>query len=117
MALKITTIGDGAMATVCSQILASKSTGAAPVEVVMWGRDAGRLAEMEAARENKRYLPGLKLAENLRFEADGGKAFAGAAFILCAVPTQYIRATLTGLKGHISPDVPVISVAKGIEIG
>jgi glycerol-3-phosphate dehydrogenase (NAD(P)+) len=117
MTLKITTIGDGAMATVCSQILASKSTDAARVEVVVWGRDAARLAEMGAARENKRYLPGLKLAENLRFEADGGKAFGGAAFILCAVPTQYMRGVLTGLKKHISADVPVVSVAKGIEIG
>src|SRR5271155_3505386 len=98
MTLKITTIGDGAMATVCSQILAGKSTAAAPVEVVVWGRDAGRLAEMDAARENKRYLPGFKLAENVRFEADGGKAFGGiggeVAFILCAVPVQYMRGVL-----------------------
>ena len=115
--MKITTIGDGAMATVCSQILASKTAASAPVEVVMWGRDGARLKEWDAARENKRYLPGVRLAENLKLEGDGRTAFAGASYVVCAVPTQYIRGTLTGLKPHISPDVPVISVSKGIEMG
>ncbi|HUO10753.1 MAG TPA: NAD(P)H-dependent glycerol-3-phosphate dehydrogenase [Phycisphaerae bacterium] len=116
MPLKITTIGDGAMATVCSQILAGKHSASAPVEVVIWGRDAARLKEWDTARENKRYLPGIKLAPYLKFDGDPATAFANASYILCAVPTQYIRTTLTALKPHISPDIPVISVSKGIEI-
>ncbi|HEY4330850.1 MAG TPA: NAD(P)H-dependent glycerol-3-phosphate dehydrogenase [Phycisphaerae bacterium] len=113
--LIITTIGDGAMATVCSEVLAGKSSGGQPVEVRVWGRDAGRLAVMDAARENARYLPGVKLSDGVRFIGDDEAAFAGAQLILCAVPTQYIRASLSRVREHIPAGVPVVTVAKGIE--
>lgn len=60
------------------------------------------------------------MAGALRFEADDGRAFAGLTeedLILCAVPTQYIRGALTRLARHVPAGVPVVSVAKGIEIG
>ena len=115
MALRITTIGDGAMATVCCQILAGKHAGGA-IEVTMWGREGARLAQMAARRENERYLPGVTLNEAIRFEPDNVRAFDGAELLVCAVPTQFIRAVLGRLKPHIAPGVPVVSVSKGIEI-
>jgi len=121
--LPISVIGDGAMATVCAQILAGKAdpagagtTATIPIDVRVWGRDPARLAAFQAARENTRYLPGVRLHDNLRFEPDAKKVFANAALIVCAIPTQYIRATLQKLKPHMPPEVPVLSVAKGIEI-
>jgi glycerol-3-phosphate dehydrogenase (NAD(P)+) len=111
--LHIATIGDGSMATVCSLIAAGK----AGVRVRAWGRDAGRIAEFNAAGENRRYLAGVKLPGNLAFTADDRGLFEGAGLILCAVPTQYIRSALSRLKGHVPADVPVVSVAKGIENG
>ena len=114
--MKITTIGDGAMATVCSKILASTHTPESPVDITIWGRDAARLKDWDAARENKRYLPNIKLPPNQHLDGNPADAFANASYILCAVPTQYIRTTLTQLKPHISPDTPIISVSKGIEI-
>jgi glycerol-3-phosphate dehydrogenase (NAD(P)+) len=121
--LPIYIIGDGAMATVCAQILAGKSdpsgygpTPAIPTEIRVWGRDAARLASFQAARENTRYLPGIRLCDNIRFEPDPQKLFANAALIVCAIPTQYIRATLENLAPHIPADLPILSVAKGIEV-
>ncbi len=113
--LYITTIGDGAMATVCSLIAAGKSTAAAPIQVRVWGRDAGQTAAFNAARENTRYLPGIKLPDNLTFTADDRAVFQSAALILCATPTQYIRPALLRLRPHVPAGVPVVSVAKGIE--
>ena len=114
--MRIGIIGDGSMATVCALIVAAKSSGADPVEVRVWGRDPARLAAMNAARENTRYLPGFKLPENLQFAADGAAAFGAADLIVCAMPTQYIRPALEKLAPHIPPRVPVVSVSKGIEI-
>ena len=94
MALTVTTIGDGAMATVCSQILASR----ADVTLTMWVREAAHLAEMKRDRENKRYLPGVALVEGVKLEGDAERALAGAELVLCAVPSQYMRGTLTRLK-------------------
>ncbi len=121
MTLRVATIGDGAMATICAQIVAGKGTPERPVEVRVWGRDAGRLAEINRSRENVRYLPGMKIGENVRFCAGEGEVFfeeeaSPAELIICAVPTQYIRGALERLRGHVPAGVPVVSVAKGIEI-
>ena len=43
-------------------------------------------------------------------------ALAGATLIMCAVPTQFIHTVFENLRAHIPAGVPVVSVAKGIEI-
>ncbi len=119
--LRITTIGDGAMATVCSQILASQPPSDSqpdplPRTVTLWGRNPDRLAQIAAARENTRYLPAVPLSPALAFTPDDRAACQSADLLLCAIPTQFIRETLTRLAPHIRPDTPVVSVSKGIEI-
>mgnify|MGYP000494058948 CR=1 FL=1 len=49
--------------------------------VTLWGRDAEQVAEMTDRRENRRYLPGVKLPAGLRFTSDLGAA-------LRALPTD-----------------------------
>ncbi|HVS72619.1 MAG TPA: NAD(P)H-dependent glycerol-3-phosphate dehydrogenase [Phycisphaerae bacterium] len=110
--LRVTVIGDGAMATVCSNILAAR----AEVRVTMWGRNAERLAEIERGGENRRYLPGVKVSPTLRFAADDAAALKDADLVLCAIPAQFIRPILTRLAPHIRAGLPVVSVSKGIEI-
>lgn len=116
MTLNVAIIGDGAMATVCALILAGKSSPASPVAVCAWGPEPARLAHINALHENQRFLPGIPLPNNIRFDPDGARVFAGANLIVAAIPTQYIRSALTGLAPHIPPVIPIISVAKGIEI-
>ncbi len=118
MALRVVTIGDGAMATVSSLIVAGKNSAENPVEVRIWGRDAGRLGEMERMRENTRYLAGTKIPPNIHFTADPAELFSGAdvALIIAAVPTQFMRGALEHIRNRVPPGVPVVSVAKGIEI-
>src|SRR4051812_27785825 len=111
MALTVVTIGDGAMATVCARIVAEKLNGAG--EVRIWGRLREQLAEMERSRENVRYLPGVKLGENLRFCGEDAALFdVGAGnevgLIVCAVPTQYMRGALQRLKAFVPAGVPVV---------
>jgi glycerol-3-phosphate dehydrogenase (NAD(P)+) len=103
-------IGDGAMASVCGILLCEKGIAAR-----MWGYDAHQLAEMAAARENTKFLPGYQLPQTLVFEADDTKVFAGADLIISAVPCQFMRGVWTRLKPHVPAGVPVVSVAKGIE--
>ena len=102
MTLRITTIGDGAMATVCSLILA----GRPDVALTMWVRDPAHLAEMAARRENVRYLPGVKLVAGMKVEGDGATALKGAELIVCAVLSQYLRGTLTRLKDSRTENEP-----------
>jgi glycerol-3-phosphate dehydrogenase (NAD(P)+) len=107
-------IGDGAMATVCCQILAEKHPQGA--QTTMWGREPELLAQFRRDRENKRYLPGFRLSDHLGFEGDPARALGPAKLVVVAVPTQYIRTTLAQVAPHIPAGVPIVSVAKGIEI-
>ncbi len=112
--LHITVIGDGAMATVCANILAAKH--ADHTAVTQWGREPELLAQFRAEGENKRYLPGFKLSEHLQFEGDEALAFKDAQLIIAAVPTQFMRSTLQRVAAYIPAKVPIVSVAKGLEI-
>jgi len=107
---KITIIGDGAMGSICAMLLCEKG-----LSVTIWGYDAEQLAQIEAARQNVRFLPGHKLPEKLLFESRDDKALTGARLVVSAVPCQFMRGIWNRLKSHVPPDIPIVSVTKGIE--
>ena len=106
----VTIIGDGGMGSVLSILLCEKG-----IATRMWGYDAGQLRQFERRRENVKFLPGYKLPESLRFEPRDDRAMAGADLIVSAVPCQFMRRVWDRLKVHVPQDVPIVSVAKGIE--
>ena len=107
-----TIIGDGAMGTLCALLLSRQGT-----VVTMWGRSAERVATLDRDRENRRYLPGHSFPESLRVTNDDRAAFSGTDLIVSAVPCQYMRGVWTGLARRVPAGVPIVSVAKGIEVG
>jgi glycerol-3-phosphate dehydrogenase (NAD(P)+) len=111
MKTKIAILGSGAMATASSILLAEH----ADQEVSIWARKAEHADQMQRDRENKRLLPGVQLPGNVSVTADIEKALDGSEFVVAAVPTQFLRATLTDIRTHLNRQRPVISVIKGIE--
>ena len=113
----ISIIGDGAMGTVLAMLLCEKRDCSSPVgmTVRMWGYDRGQLEQIEAAGENKKFLPGYKLPKGLVFEAEDERIMAGAELIVSAVPCQLMRRVWRRLKDYVPEGVPIVSVAKGIE--
>ncbi|MFA9476756.1 NAD(P)H-dependent glycerol-3-phosphate dehydrogenase [Phycisphaerales bacterium AB-hyl4] len=107
---RISIIGDGSMATVCALLLESRG-----FKVTVWGPFADHVAELIQTRENTRYLPGYRLPEAVRLTADDTGAFRDADLVVNAIPTQYIRPVWARLAEHLPDNVPVASVAKGIE--
>jgi len=106
----ISIIGDGAMATVLAMLLGEKKTKSR-----MWGYDREQLREIQSSRENKKFLPGYKLPQTLVFEPDDERIMAGADLIVSAVPCQFTRRVWTRLKDYTPKNIPIVSVAKGIE--
>ena len=106
----ISIIGDGGMGTVLAMLLCKKG-----ISTRMWGYDRQQLEQIEQNRENKKFLPGYKLPEQLVFEADDERIMAGADLIVSAVPCQFMRGVWKRLKDYVPQDVPIVSVAKGIE--
>jgi glycerol-3-phosphate dehydrogenase (NAD(P)+) len=110
MSDSISIIGDGAMGTVLAMMLCRKG-----LDVRMWGFDARQLAEIAAARENIKFLPGYKLPESLTFESNDEKILINAQFAISAVPCQFMRSVWQRLKPYFDSQTPVVTVAKGIE--
>jgi len=106
----VSIIGDGGMGTVLGMLLCEKNIAAR-----IWGYDRDQLAEIAQHRENKKFLPGYKLPDELAFEPDDSRIMAGADLIVSAVPCQYMRRIWDRLKDYVPSDVPMVSVAKGIE--
>ncbi len=106
----ITLIGDGATGTLFGSILAGNGHHA-----TLWGRRPEHVNALASTRENAAYLPGFKIPMTVRLTSDDAAAFDECQMIICAVPTQFIRAILERLAPHVPKNIPIISVAKGIE--
>jgi glycerol-3-phosphate dehydrogenase (NAD(P)+) len=106
----ISIIGDGAMGTVLAILLAEKK-----MPVRMWGYDAEQLCQTAKARENKKFFPGHKLPEAIIFEPDDKKIMSEVDLIVSAIPCQFMRSVWTRLKKTTPKNIPICSVAKGIE--
>ena len=106
----ISIIGDGGMGTVLGMLLATKGIAAR-----IWGYNRRQLEQIAHDRENKKFLPGYKLPEELEFEHDDKRIMSGVDLIVSAVPCQFMRQIWNRLKEHVPEGVPIVSVAKGIE--
>jgi glycerol-3-phosphate dehydrogenase (NAD(P)+) len=109
---QVTILGDGAMATVCSILLTTGGHG-----VTMWGAFEESIERLLQDREQRRLLPGVKVPAGVRLTANDDDCFAGTTMILSAIPTQYMRSVWQRLRPRVPRDVPIVSVAKGIENG
>lgn len=107
---KATVIGTGAMGTVAAQILATNG-----VRVALWGRDESHVQAIASARENRRYVPGLKLAATIAPTTDLTAALHHTEFVVSAVPCQHTRRVWQSIGPLLRAGVPVCSVTKGIE--
>ncbi len=108
---RITIIGDGAMATVCSILLTQHAH-----DVTMWSAFEESVERLLQSRENRAFLPGVRVPDPVRLTADDKACFTGATLVVNAVPTQYMRGVWQRLRPHLPPGLPIVSVAKGIEI-
>jgi glycerol-3-phosphate dehydrogenase (NAD(P)+) len=111
MTERVTILGDGAMATVCSILLTQGGHA-----VTMWGAFEESIERLIQNRENTRLLPGAKVPASVRLTANDDDCFDGATIVLAAIPTQYLRGVCQRLSTHYpGAGVPIVSVAKGIE--
>ena len=100
--------------------------GAWGTALAMVARRAGRNVVLQAhepevadaingSHENSLFLPGVALDPEIRATNDPAEAAVDTDVVLLVVPTQFLRAVLTGLSGNLPSGVPVVICAKGIE--
>ncbi|MFM7052739.1 MAG: NAD(P)H-dependent glycerol-3-phosphate dehydrogenase [Planctomycetota bacterium] len=105
---RIVIVGDGQMALVLADVVAYRG---ARVSMLSPFPEVAR--ELSSTRRSPR-LPGFVLPDAVEVTADA-QCLRGATMVVCAIPTQHIRATFARVASHLAPGTPVVSVAKGIE--
>jgi glycerol-3-phosphate dehydrogenase (NAD(P)+) len=108
--MKLAILGAGAWGTVLGAVQAEAGHA-----VTIWARSAAAAAEIDACRENRRYLPGRTLGPGLAVTADLARACAGAEMVVLAVPSAAIRSTLARARPALADDVIVTCASKGLE--
>lgn len=113
MPTSIVILGDGAWGTALAVLLAANPHH----RVTLWSarEESGRL--LRERRENVRLLPGVLLPPALQLTTDIRHAVADADLWVSAIPTVYLRPTLTRLAVAVQAGPPVLSVTKGLENG
>ncbi len=111
MLAPVAVIGAGSWGTALALQFARKGR-----DVRLWGRDRDELHRIAAARENRKYLPGIAFPDNLRAEADLGKSLAGVSDILIAVPSHGLRETLQQIKPLLGKKARICWATKGFEL-
>lgn len=109
---KITVLGDGAWGTTLA-ILLSKNGH----EVMVWSVFRDHLDLLNKERENKKYLKGIKIPDNIIFEKDLKKAIDFGEYIIFSIPSKFFRDVARSIKNEeVSLKGKIfISVAKGLE--
>ncbi len=108
--MNITILGAGAWGTALAMSLADRH------EVVLWGRDAAVMQDMQQRRENSTYLPGFRLPDSLTASADFSAAIAHVGkdgLLIVATSLAGLRPLAEQLKSHVIPNI--VWLCKGFE--
>lgn len=108
-------LGDGAWGTALAILLAREPDH----RVRLWSARPDNGLLLRAHRENVKLLPGVPIPESVHLTMDVREAVAGADLWVSAIPTVYLRSTLTRVRQELgdAETPPVVSVTKGIENG
>lgn len=107
---KIAVIGAGSWGTALAMVLASKG-----YVVPFWGHNEEHLEGIREYRENKRYLPGLCLHNNIIPTSSLTDAVFECDVVCMVVPSHGFRAVYEQLVSSIKENSCVVSAVKGIE--
>ena len=111
MEIRVSVIGAGSWGTTVAA-LASRNT-----PTTLWSRRTTLAEQIDQDHENGDYLAGFKLPTQLRATADLERAVRDADLLVMGVPSHGFRESLQAVKPYLRPWVPVVSLAKGLEVG
>lgn len=107
---KIAVLGDGGWGTTLAVILSNKD-----FDVTIWGAFPEYLKHLEKNRINTRYLPGIRIPKNIKFNPNITETVKNADLIILSVPSQYMRQVIKQIKNIPLEKKIFVSTTKGIE--
>lgn len=109
--LKITVLGDGGWGTALATLLKNKG-----FDVSLWGAFQENISALNRDKENKKFLPGIKLPKDIHITSDAYSACEDANLVVVAVPSRFFREVLMKNKDSLKESrAGFVSVTKGLE--
>lgn len=108
--MKIAVIGSGSWGTAIAVLLANKGN-----DVYMWSWKQEETDRLNRDRENKEFLPGIKLSENITCSHDMKECINGAEVVVTAVPSPATRTTAKAMSEFVSDGQKIVNISKGLE--
>ncbi|OGH94071.1 MAG: hypothetical protein A2538_02100 [Candidatus Magasanikbacteria bacterium RIFOXYD2_FULL_41_14] len=98
------------MGTALAQVIAKNGH-----KVTLWNVeiDPEPLEQIARFKENKKYLPGIKLSKNIKPEPDLKRALNGAQVLVLAIPSKYILTILKRARPYLKGKIICLNASKG----
>jgi len=108
--MRVSVLGAGSFGTTLAILLFHNGQ-----EVTLWEYKRNYARHLNKVRENKIYLPGIKIPEGITITHSLEASTKNQHLIVIAVPSQFVRSVITKFKNLNYRDTTFVSVAKGIE--
>lgn len=110
MKLSISVLGAGSWGTALAITLAQKG-----YNIRIWDLNEEHLRSMDEHRENKKYLSGVKLPDNIKIEFSVENVIYEPDIIVLSVPSQGVRNALNRIRSLVPKGCIIVNTGKGIE--
>ncbi|MBO4953947.1 MAG: NAD(P)H-dependent glycerol-3-phosphate dehydrogenase [Clostridia bacterium] len=107
---KVAVIGSGSWGTAVSVVLATNGHS-----VYLWSYFKEESEQLSKDRENKAFLPGVILPENVTCTPSMEEAVSDADLVVLASPSHTVRNVAKNLAPYLKKEQPLLNIAKGLE--
>jgi glycerol-3-phosphate dehydrogenase (NAD+) len=108
--LRFTILGGGSFSLALAKVLSDKS-----ISCKLLVRNESFAEIINKNHYHPKYLSSYTLSSKITACTDPSEALAHCDYVIHAIPMQSSRSFLQNIKNHIKPEVPILSVTKGIE--
>jgi glycerol-3-phosphate dehydrogenase (NAD(P)+) len=110
MAREIGVVGAGGWGTALAKVLADQGE-----RVTLWCHGSSSFNELVHTRQNRTYLPGISLPDNLVVTQKLADAVSAKTLVICAVPSHAVREVFAGAAGGFGAEALFLCGTKGLD--
>jgi len=110
--MRAAVIGAGSWGTAVAWLLGNKG-----VDITLWAREPEIADGVNSAHMNPLYLRDIVLDPRVRSTTDVEEAVRDADAVVIVTPSHGVRGVAEAMKGSLGKNIPVVNLAKGVELG
>ena len=108
--MKVTVLGAGSWGTTLALVLNQNNH-----LVTCWSFDKNDVESIKKSKENKKFLPGIKIPGTINITNDLQESINTAEVIIVAIPSHAVRSVVQSVDLSAKSELIWVNVAKGIE--